>query len=377
MKCAYLVHDLNDAAVRRRVRMLQAADVEVTLLGFHRGETAPKEIEGAPVRSFGRTFDAQLGRRAVSVLRRLATAPLWKAHLRGADVILARNLEMLALAAAARGAAPRARLAYEALDIHRSLLGDGRKAKVMRGVERALLRGVDLLLVSSPAFVSAYFEPLQRWRGETLLVENKVLALTGAVATPPPAPAPGPPWRIGWFGMIRCARSLRLLADLARGSDGAVEVVIRGRPALTEFEDFDAAVAAAPGVSFEGPYRAEDLPALYGACHFVWAIDYFEEGLNSAWLLPNRLYEGALHGAVPLALKSVETGRWLAAHAAGVLMDDPAAELAPLFGALTPAAYAALRADVAAIPTGDLAAGRKEALGLARALAGGLHGAPA
>ena len=102
---------------------------------------------------------------------------------------------------------------------------------------------------------------------------------------------------------------------------GSVEIVIRGRVATSVLPDFDAVVAATPGLSFGGPYdRARDLPALYGDVHFAWAIDFFEAGSNSDWLLPNRLYEAGLFGAVPIACRDVATGAWLAERGLGVLL---------------------------------------------------------
>jgi hypothetical protein len=56
-------------------------------------------------------------------------------------------------------------------------------------------------------------------------------------------------------------------------------------------------------VHYLGRYRnPSDLPTIYGDVHFSWAIDYYERGLNSAWLSPCRMYEGSLYGSVP-ALK--------------------------------------------------------------------------
>src|SRR6185312_12560894 len=119
--------------------------------------------------------------------------------------------------------------------------------------------------------------------------------------------------RIGWFGVIRCRRSLQLLANLVTALPGVVEVIIRGRPRRKVIPDFDRLLATTPGLSFLGEYdRHTELAALYGDVHFAWAVDFYEAGLNSDWLLPNRLYEGTLYGAVPLVLDSVETGRWLA-----------------------------------------------------------------
>jgi hypothetical protein len=160
------------------------------------------------------------------------------------------------------------------------------------------------------------------------------------------------PWRIGWFGIIRCARSLNILANLALSNPGAVDIIIRGRVATSVLPDFDAIVAATPGLSFGGPYdRTRDLPRLYADVHFAWAIDFYEAGSNSDWLLPNRLYEAGLFGAVPIACDDVATGSWLAERGVGVLLKgDPAQAVQTFVRSLDGAGYEALQADLAAVP---------------------------
>jgi hypothetical protein len=152
--------------------------------------------------------------------------------------------------------------------------------------------------------------------------------------------------------VLRCRRSLELLAELTNRLPDRVIVELRGRPARSAIPDFDAIVAAVPGLRFLGPYdRQRDLAQIYHAVHFTWAIDFYEAGGNSRWLLPNRLYEGGLHGAIPIALGTVETGRWLARHNAGVLLGDPPAEgLLRYFSALQPEDHVAAARDLAAVP---------------------------
>lgn len=48
--------------------------------------------------------------------------------------------------------------------------------------------------------------------------------------------------------------------------------------------------------------------------------------MNSNWLLPNRLYEGGLYGAVPIAIKDTETARFLASRKIGLTLDQADAE---------------------------------------------------
>lgn len=371
VKLAYFVHDTHDPAVARRVNMLRRGGADVTLLGFRRSDTSLVELQGAPVLDLGRSYDARLAHRAASVAGGVASAGRWREALAGAEVVLARNLEMLAIAARARAlAAPRAAFAYECLDIHRMMLGGGAPSRLLRALERRLMQACGLLVVSSPAFLANYFEAVQDARTPALLVENKVVTDDVAQVVRPQAPTlpPGPPWRIGWYGVIRCRRSLEILAALVRAHPGLVEVVIRGRPALHEFDDFHRTVAETPGLAFEGPYGREDLARIYGDVHFTWAIDYFEAGQNSDWLLPNRLYEGGLHGAVPIALAGVETGRWLAQRAAGMLLDEPAADLPARLTSLDAEQYRMLFARTAQIPTSDLAADDADARGLVERL---------
>lgn len=368
MHIAYFVHDLSDPAVARRVRMLEAGGARLTLLGFRRQDKLPTFPDGLKIVDLGRTEDAQLKKRAVSVAKAWLRAGKLAREIGGCDVMIARNLEMLVVAdRTASLLKPRPPVVYESLDIHRTLLSKGRAGGVLRAIERRELGRASLLMVSSPAFLDAYFRPVQGYAGPSALVENKPLRFEDGAGPDRRGPAPGPPWRIGWFGMIRCARSLDILRGLVRALPDQVEVLIAGRPALSEFDDFHAQTSE-PGISFVGPYAAEDLERLYGQVHFTWAIDYFEEGQNSSWLLPNRLYEGGLHGSVPIAQASVETGRWLARHGAGVLLDDAAAELPGLFRGLTAERYAALRAPVLALPEAELKTTREECRALVERL---------
>jgi hypothetical protein len=213
-----------------------------------------------------------------------------------------------------------------------------------------------------------------RRRLASLIVENKALAEAGpAQARRPSRPAGGPPWRIGWFGMIRCRRSLDMLTGLARRRPDLVQVIIRGRPSYTEFVDFDGQIAQSPNVAFRGPYQASDLPQLYDAVHFNWAIDYFEDWGNSRWLLPNRLYEGGRFGVPPIARRGCETGRWLEGRGIGVQFDDPERELEGFLDGLDADGYAELRLRHNRAPQSHFVAGPADCDDLVAAL----RGAPA
>jgi hypothetical protein len=369
LRLAYLVHNLADPAVAKRMRMLTAFGDTVVPVGFHRDDKAVKSVEGVVAVDLGRTFDADFRQRITMVLRQAMNPSAWAPRLADCNVIIARNLEMLLLGAAARRRyAPRASLVYESLDIHRLLLSQSMLGKAMRWLEHKLMRRTDLLIVSSPAFLREYFMPTHGLsETETLVVENKLLPSGGPVPTVPMAPDPALPWRIGWFGMIRCRKSLDYLGGLARRRPDLMRLTIRGRPSYTEFGDFDAEVAAAQGVSFGGPYRPAELNALYSGVHFNWAIDFFEEDANSRWLLPNRIYEGGASCAIPIAIDGTETARWLKEHGIGVVLRS-IEDLEGFLSALGPAQYAALKAASVAAPRNAFVADEHDSRRLLEAL---------
>lgn len=351
LKVLYLVHDLADPAVRRRVLMLTEGGAAVTLAGFRRGDNALAEVSGVTPIELGKTADGRFGQRIGAVFN---AAIRLRGLLKGVerpDVIIGRNLEALAVADRASALFGGVPVVYECLDIHRLLSNDGTPGKMLRRAEAHFGRKAKLLITSSPAFIANYFATKSAIKAPVMLLENKVLALDGMpqAASLRLPPADGEPWKIGWFGALRCRKSLELLADFTRRMEGRVEVILRGRPAYSEFEDFDGFIANEPYLSFRGPYKnPEDLASIYGEVHFSWAIDFFEEGLNSSWLLPNRLYEGCLYGSVPLSIAGTETNRFLADKQLGLSLNEPTANaLQAMFEGLTAERYGALSSAVA------------------------------
>jgi succinoglycan biosynthesis protein ExoL len=377
-KIAYFTHDLSDPAVHRRIRMLLAGGAAVTAIGFRRSSEPVAAVEGIASIDLGRTADGMLLRRGLSVAATLAKLSGLAEHVRGANVILARNLEMLTLAIRARKLyAPTAAVVYECLDIHRMLLSKRLGGRLLRSLETRLWREVNLLLTSSPAFVHNYFIP-GGFRSPIRLVENKVLMLDELSEPDRKRRLSGPPWRIGWFGIIRCRRSLEMLCSLARGAAGKIEIIIRGRPTKAVFQDLDELIARSPHVHFGGPYHSPaDLPTIYGDVHFSWAIDYYEVGQNSTWLLPNRIYEGSLYGTVPIGVAGVETGRWLAKRGAGVVLDEPLEqELIDFFRSLDKETYSKLAGQIEALPRTDLVSDQADCRALVEALRAAQYSVP-
>lgn len=323
LKILYLVHNLGDAAVARRVEMMRLGGAEIVLAGFRRAGSPAAPAGASQCIDLGETYDANFGQRLAAVVKIIATIRKWFGDAPVPDIIMARNLEMLAIADRLQRFWPsRPPIAYECLDIHRLLLRPDMVGRAMRAIERRLMANASVLLTSSPAFDREYFEAYGQSELPIIRVENKVMNPQGPRGTNPILTDSAWPRQIGWFGALRCRKSLDALAAFAHAMEGRAEIILRGRPALTEFADFEGIVARAPHLRFEGAYGVQDLADIYSQVHFVWAIDFFEEGGNSKWLLPNRIYEGCLNGAIPIALEGTETANALRALGIGIVIPD-------------------------------------------------------
>lgn len=330
-RVAFFGHDAADAAVRRRVQGFR--DDGLSVIGFmmRRRDEVQTDWENVDL---GKTFDANYGQRVRSIFDGARAAAREKTRLASADVIYARNLDMLATAFLAKRLTKLdTPVIYESLDVHRLLTRKDIVGAAFRWVEGALLSRTKRLVVSSPAFLDNHFDVYHKGRFTPVLIENRLAA--GADYGSRPGfevnePQRGQPLRIGWVGVLRCWRSFGLLLDLARKLGKDVQIVMHGMPALTEIPDFHARIQGLPNVLFNGRYRApEDLARIYAGLDVVWAGDFMEAGFNSEWLLPNRLYEGGYYAVPPIAPAGTQTAKWIEERGVGFAVEENLASTLP------------------------------------------------
>ncbi|WP_372575075.1 hypothetical protein [Ruegeria jejuensis] len=322
---AFFGHNSNEPAIRRRARAFQSAGHDVVGFMPHRGV---KQATDWPLIDLGETRDNAYGQRVMSIFRGADIAARERDILANCDAIYARNLDMLAVAVRARRKLGLERpLIYECLDVHHRLTGPSLVARLLRRFERRLLHHCALVVISSPRFESEHFAVHYPGAYRAFLLENLMIEGDDFPDRPDPEPVERPsgaPLRIGWFGNLRCRRSLDLLLGLARQFPDDVTITLRGYPAPGVFDNFEGEIAPYKNVSFGGRYSAPgDLSAMYGAVDLVWAGDWYEEGANSLWLLPNRIYEGGYFATPSLAPDGTETARWLRDHGSGILLAAP------------------------------------------------------
>lgn len=345
---AFFAHDSSESTVIKRVKSFEACGARVRGFMFHRlrnGRAAAPHWENTDL---GATVDRNYVARLSKLVQAVFRIGARRREFRRCDAFYARNVDMLGLALAGKWfSGSRAPLVYEVLDVQRVFTGTGVVSGVFRSLERFLLRRCDLLVVSSPMFVTRYFTPVQGYRGPWYLLENKIPGdrHPATNAEPRVRRDNGPPWIIGWFGTLRCLQSLKILSRLAEAFPDKIIVHVRGRPSEEDIPQamLKAATNKANFLYF-GPYRnPDDLAEIYGNVHFAWSIDLLDEGSNSDWLLPNRVYEGGLHDAVAIARAGTATSDMVERENLGVVLQTPLYEdLADFILQLTPEKYQAL-----------------------------------
>ena len=352
---AFFGHDASEPTVVKRITALVAEGCLIIGFTFRRKRsdvgpaTAPTWTNVDLGFTVDRNYLRRIPRLVIAVLRIFAQRDL----LQRADVLYARNLDQALLACVVRRLARiHVPLVYEVLDIQQVFTNPGLFGRAFRFAERQVLARSTLLVISSPRFYTSYFRPVQRYQGPWYLLENKVGPGTYRVTVArPPAP---PPWVIGWSGVLRCRRSLSILAEIAARLGHKVRVVLRGRLSPSDISATDLASASArcPNLVFNGPYaNPTDLAAIYGGVHFTWAVDYTDAGFNSDWLIPNRIYEGGLHGTVMLARSDTATGDLVRKLELGWTFREPLADgVVACLEQLNPHAYQAARCRVEAVP---------------------------
>lgn len=337
---AFFAHERGDARVMKRIAALQDQGRRVVGFTFHRERDKADAPPTWKNIHLGTTYNRRYIQRLWAFVK--CTGVLWANRERLGDcgVIYVVNTDNAVLALLGRFfAGRRIPLVLELADIQPAMTGGGLVSKILRAIERAVLKRSALLVTTSPGFVREYFVPVQGYAGGIFLLENKVYPSSRLPAPVAVSVSSGRPWVIGCFGALRCRRSLELMHALASRLGDRVRFVLRGYPSGTITEEFDALLGDLPNFEFGGSYfYPDELAEMYAEIDFNWAFDMSDPGGNSAWLLPNRIYEGGCFGVPAIGAKCTETGRWIDGHALGWTFAEPLEEnLAKFFESLDPA----------------------------------------
>ena len=354
LQIAVLGGDATNPTLILRIRSFIRGDAEVDAFTFRRRKFNVDYQPDWPNTHLGETVDRNYLRRLSRLARAAFRLSRHRARFRRVDAIYARQIDLLALAFFAKWVSgSRAKIVYEVEDIQAVYFRDDLLGALFRAIERRVLRRIDLLVPLSPGFLHGFYKPVLSYTGPSFVLENKIQpGERRGVDTPA-----GRVWEeitdrwvIGWFGTLRCPKSMALLERIAERLGPKVEIYTRGYPTETGLDAYMRIVDRHPNWVHDGEYSIpDDLEAMYGRVHFSWCLDMLDEHGNSQLLRACRVYQGGYYGAVPLVMAGTEMDRWLdeagVGHAFAPPYDD---EIADFLESMDPARYRVERRDIMA-----------------------------
>ncbi|MCA8900575.1 MAG: hypothetical protein KDA53_04935 [Hyphomonas sp.] len=352
---AYFAGDATNPTVRLRIGSFLKRGVDVVGLTFRRDKFHQDFTPFWPNIALGTTRDRHYLRRFGTIL--LAFRTIWRerARLKKVEVLYARLFDVAFIAMVSRWLLGLdAKLVYEIEDVQAVFFRRGLTGSIFRFLERRVLAASSLVVVPSPGFVEGYLRPFQNYEGPTYLLENRIQL----DEIPSAESSASTRWRdvqdrwvIGWFGTLRCRKSMQLLEEIAERLGDRVLIYTRGYPTETGIDAYMEIVNRHPNWVYDGPYTMpDDLEDLYGRVHFVWCLDFLDEGGNSELLLACRMYHGGYFGAAPLVSEKSQMARHLAPYGVGhQLSDEYVDDVCDLLGRLTWEEYVQERESLLAL----------------------------
>lgn len=181
------------------------------------------------------------------------------------------------------------------LDIRRLFIGNKLTNHIIQSFLLFAFDKCELILVSSRDYIEGYVaKHVKQLPDKWLEIENKIDPYVVDKSSDNnflPPTKNDDSITIGYFGILRCQRSLTALLMIAEQGQGKFNIEIRGE--FLGLKEAEQQISRTPNVNYLGRYKnPQDLSSIYNACDIIWACYPFETGeSNQRWAKTNRFYE--------------------------------------------------------------------------------------
>ncbi|MCE7902073.1 MAG: hypothetical protein DYH20_05270 [Gammaproteobacteria bacterium PRO9] len=272
----------------KRITEILKLGVEAECLYFDRDYFSGRQLPCHSI-CLGRVSHGKYVFRILTLVKSIFVA---RRYLREATISYAFGVDMLFLSAIA-SVGCKNRIVYEVSDIRDAMTKPGIQSWLLRGLEKLLLRRVDLVVVTAPGYRDGYYRGLGVSSGNRFFVMENKLDLDPAKRPQRVVVRPeNGPITIGYFGLLRCRRSWDVLKELVRKGQGKFVVKVRGRPIAPD--SLPAEAEALDGIQYDGEFVwPDDLAAMYDSVDLVWGCyPHSNQPVgNWLWARTNRFYE--------------------------------------------------------------------------------------
>ncbi len=317
MNILYILPVASDARFTKRINALNELGTKSTILAFDRDYYPGKKFD-CGYESLGRIQHRRYFRRIIPLVRAFFKI---RKRIKYTDVVYTFGLDLLGIGWLSRVCQNKyPKIVYEVGDIRDVLLGRGLFAKCLRWLERFLLKRIDLLVVTSEAYVKGYYAEIQGLHTiKYHIIENKMDGNGISRCVDQRKNEKTNVIRIGYFGVIRCRRSWEILKKAVRMGKGGIRLYVRG--IAMGIENFDREADATPYVTYDGSYVCpDDLVDMYRHIDVSWVAHHHGKS-NLLWSRGNRFYEACFFNKPMIAQYETEDAKIVSELEIGLCID--------------------------------------------------------
>lgn len=298
-KIIFVMQTVGHPRDSKRIKMLLDVGFSVEAIGFSRNSHVGR-IPDCKVDVIGKISDGNYLRR---ILVLLASLSKLQRRLRESKITYVSGFDMLFLTLLVKVLykLPLS-IVYEIGDIRNIQTKSSIFGRVTRWLDKLMIRQVDLTVATSIGYIKGYYI---QWVGEKLryyIIENKLESKYKVQKKIYPA-VKKTKIKIGYFGVLRCIRSIEILCMLAKSQQENFEIIIAG---VFQDENCKRLISGITNINYIGAYKSpNDLDTLYSHVDIVWACYPFpaDDDENWKWARTNRFYESCYYSTPMIFLK--------------------------------------------------------------------------
>ncbi|TXN37624.1 glycosyltransferase family 4 protein [Flagellimonas hymeniacidonis] len=258
--------------------------------------------------------------RAIKMIKAL---PKLRSQVKEADIIYAFGVDMgLLCIISAIGLLKH--VAVEIGDIRSAQVQKNLKGRLVRILDKYIVSNCKLMIATSIKFVEEYYQKNLKVKTKTIILENKLerqqsdrqqKTKTGFLEHNIVI--------IGYFGLLRCSKSIRVLTRLASNYPNNIKLFVAGY-SLVDDAKF-AKLISLKNVEYFGEYKSPgNLFEIYSKVDLVWSVYPFPNvgELNWKWARTNRFYESCYFRKPMIALEGSADGDIVREHKIGFTVED-------------------------------------------------------
>lgn len=214
---------------------------------------------------------------------------------------------------------------YEIGDIQPIKMKKTLLGKIVRGIEKYLVKRVDKMIVTSKDYMFGYYKDILNLNINEInyqVIENKidknnVKKENSLINNNNPDKI-----TIGYFGVLRCERSWEILKNIALLGNDSFEIYVRGY--IMKPDSIKTDSKKYNNIKFEGPYTApSELSEIYNSVDIIWAcFPYRNKDIgNWKWARTNRFYESCYFNKPMIVQKGTQDSKVVEENDLGISLD--------------------------------------------------------